>query len=253
MIRLDNIDVTFFAGTPLARKALNGLSLNLNDGDFATVIGSNGAGKSTLLNIITGNIYPDNGAIILNGVDITRTKPSYRSKHIARVFQDPLDGTCADLTIYENMALAYNRGNNWGLKSALNSQVKKKLCDAVSVLGMGIENRMDHPMGMLSGGQRQAVSLIMATLAPLDILILDEHTAALDPKAAAMIIDHTSRLVLEKKLTTLMVTHSMHQAVEVGNRILVLHKGSIIHDFDAQQKASLSPTDMLTLFEEMDS
>lgn len=252
MIRLEDISVTFFKGTPLERKALNKLSLHLKEQEFATIIGSNGAGKSTLLNALTGLIPVNEGCIEIDHMDVTRWGVEKRSRYLARVFQDPLDGSCAHLTIAENMALALNRGHVWGLKKALTGSMKEMFQEALKLLNMGLESRLDHPMGLLSGGQRQAVSLVMAVLSPLSILILDEHTAALDPKTAAMIIGQTQRLVSEKKLTTLMVTHSMHQALEVGSRTLMLHKGTIIHDFSQQDRKGLTSVDLLRLFEEMD-
>lgn len=253
MIRLENIHVTFLKGTPLERPALRGLNLTLDNGSFATIIGSNGAGKSTLLNVLTGSISPDEGRVFIDDQDATTWSLKRRSQAIARVFQDPLDATCAPLTIAENLALSLGRGHGFGLfKRDMTAGKRALFKEALKELGMGLEDRLDQPMGLLSGGQRQAVSLIMAVMSPLSILILDEHTAALDPKSAKQIIHHTQELVKKKKLTTLMVTHSLHQALEVGNRTLMLHKGTIAHDFNEEERRHLSSQDLLTFFEEMD-
>lgn len=253
MIELHDLSVTFNRGTNLEKRALDHLSLNISEGEFLTVIGSNGAGKSTLLNVITGDIRPRQGSILINGRDVTTWSTERRAKLVSRVFQDPLVGTCGTLTIEENLALALARGQSRGLKRALDPKKRLLFEEAVATLNLGLETRLKKPIGLLSGGQRQAVSLMMAVLAPMDILVLDEHTAALDPKTAAFIIRLTRQIVEEKKLTVLLVTHSMHQALEVGDRTLMLSEGKIVRDLDAAHRKTLTSADLLKLFEEIDA
>ncbi|MCA0370606.1 MAG: ATP-binding cassette domain-containing protein [Proteobacteria bacterium] len=252
MITLENICVSFNKGTLLERVALDDVSVTIEPGAFITVIGSNGAGKSTLLNVLTGNILPDAGRIVIGETDVTRWPTEKRAGLVARVFQDPLEGTCGALSVEENLALASRRGQSRTLAMALGAKNRSTFREALAQLGLGLEDRMAHPIGLLSGGQRQAISLMMAVLSPLEILVLDEHTAALDPRTAASIITLTNTLVADKKLTTLMVTHSMHQALEVGTRTLMMHTGRVLHDLGKDARAKLSSADLLGLFEELD-
>lgn len=248
MISLKNIHVTFGLNTVLEKEAVRGISLNIEEGDFITVIGSNGAGKSTLLNTIAGDILPIQGKIYIDQDDVTNKKSYDRAHVVARVFQDPLIGTCGDLSIAENMALAMSRGKQRFFKRALNKEMRTKIQTILKRLDLGLENRIDSSMSMLSGGQRQAVSLLMATLSPLKILLLDEHTSALDPKTAAYVLSLTNDIVAEKKLTVLMVTHSLNQALKIGNRTLILHEGKLLYDVKGQERSNLTIEDLLSHF-----
>ena len=248
MIRLQNIKITFGAHTVLEKKAIRGISLNIEEGDFITVIGSNGAGKSSLLNAIAGDAKITSGHIFIDDEDVT-TKAAYERAHaVARVFQDPLIGTCGDLSIEENMALALNRGKSRGFTHALNEKNNALFQDALKRLKLGLDKRLHTSMALLSGGQRQAVSLLMATLSPLKILLLDEHTSALDPKTAAYVLKLTEQIVSEKKLTALMVTHSLQQALKIGNRTIILHNGRLLYDVKGDERAKLTPQDLLEHF-----
>ncbi len=250
MIELTDIHVTFNKGTPLENNVLNGISLYIEEGQFVTVIGSNGAGKSTLLNILSGEVKPTQGEVRINQMWVNDRAPHERANLVARVFQDPLAGTCADLTIEENLALASARGRRRGLKQALaGSLLRQRFQDSLARLGLGLEHRLKDRMGLLSGGQRQAVSLLMAALQPMQILLLDEHTAALDPKTAAFVLHLTQEIVTEHKLTTLMVTHSMRQALDVGQRTLMMDQGKIAFDVSGNERASMDVGDLLQLFE----
>ncbi|MDO5090407.1 MAG: ABC transporter ATP-binding protein [Cardiobacteriaceae bacterium] len=249
MIAIDNIRKTFNPGTPLENPVLRGLSLDLHAGEFVTVIGSNGAGKSTLLNAICGEILMDSGSIRIDEEDVTRLPTHKRTKNVARVFQDPLAGTCANLTIEENMALAMKRGSTRGLGAAVKQRYLSRFRESLAELKLGLENRLHDRMGLLSGGQRQAVSLLMASLQPSKILLLDEHTAALDPKTAAFVLDLTETIIAREKLTTLMVTHSMRQALDIGSRTIMLHQGQIVFDIDGAEREKLGVADLLALFE----
>jgi len=249
MISIQNINVIFNQGTQLEKVALHDLSLEMEEGEFACVIGGNGAGKSTLLGIVTGNIIPTKGRILFDSTDVTKFSPEKRATFIARVFQDPLKGTCGTLTVEENMALACVRGQSRGLSFATNRSRKELFSSALERLGLGLENRLSDPIGSLSGGQRQAISLVMAVLSPMKILLLDEHTAALDPKTAASIIKLTEEIVTTKKLTVLMVTHSMNQALEVGSRTLMLSEGRLIHDITGEKRSKMTPTDLMSLYQ----
>lgn len=251
MIRLESIHVTFNPGTPLENPVLRNLSLEIPTGQFVTVIGSNGAGKSTLLNVISGEIKPDRGRVIIEGQDVTHWSTQARAKLVARVFQNPLAGSCPDLTVEENMALAYRRGKSRGLAWALTPQLRAEFRDRLARLGLGLEKRLHDRMGLLSGGQRQAISLLMSTLAPNQILLLDEHTAALDPKTAEYVLQLTREIVAERQLTTLMVTHSMKQALAFGDRTIMLHAGQIIFDRAHEQRSGLTVTDLLQQFEQL--
>lgn len=249
MITLEEIGVTFNRGSTLEKIALKDLSLTVQAGDFITIIGGNGAGKSTFFGVLSGDVTPTLGRILVNGHDVTKQSPEDRSSFVARVFQDPLKGTCATLTIEENLALAYSRGQKRTLSLALSSPKRKIFREQIARLKLGLEDRMGLPIGALSGGQRQAISLLMAALAPMQLLLLDEHTAALDPRMAAFVIEITKDIVESKKLTTLMITHSMHQALEVGNRLIMLQEGTIVYDVMGPDKAALTPHDLLMLFE----
>lgn len=248
MIELSGIEVAFGRGTVLEAKALRGLDLAIPAGQFVSVIGSNGAGKSTLLNVLAGTVTPSAGRIGIDGTDVTPWPAAARARHLARVFQDPLGGTCATLTIEENLALAEARGRGRGLALAVAPARRARWRERLAGLNLGLENRLGDRMGLLSGGQRQAVALLMATLAPSKILLLDEHTAALDPRTAEFVMELTTRLVAELRLTTLMVTHSMQQAIAHGDRLLMLHEGRIVLDVAAEQKARLHVEDLLAEF-----
>jgi len=227
------------------------LSLDIPSGQFVTVIGSNGAGKSTLLNAISGDLPIDSGRIEIDGVDVTPLASWQRARQVARVFQDPLAGTCEDLTIEENLALASMRGQRRGLGRAVRADQRSDFRERLARLGLGLEARLTDRIGLLSGGQRQAVSLLMASLQPSRILLLDEHTAALDPRTAQFVLDLTARIVAENQLTALMVTHSMRQALDVGGRTLMLHQGEVILDVAGAARAELDVPDLLGMFEKV--
>ena len=248
MISLTDIHVTFNPGTPLAKPALLGVDLDIAAGEFITVIGSNGAGKSTLLNIISGDILCNRGQITVGAETVTTWPTARRAALVSRVFQNPLAGSCADLTIEENLVLALRRGQLRGIGPALNNRLRDQFRAQLASLNLGLESRLCDRIGLLSGGQRQALSLVMATLAPAKILLLDEHTAALDPKTAHSIMQLTEQLVSQHRLTTLMVTHSMRQALAVGSRLLMLHEGRIVFDAVGTDKAALTINDLLTRF-----
>lgn len=249
MMRAENIYITFNAGTPIENPALCGLDLNIGEGEFVTVIGSNGAGKSTLLNAVSGDARVDTGHIYINGEDVTKLSAWQRAGAVARVFQDPMAGTCEKLSIEENLALALNRGQARGLRLALNKSNRAYFREKLSLLKLGLEDRLTDSMGLLSGGQRQAVSLLMASLQPSQILLLDEHTAALDPKTAAFVLALTDQLVAENRLTTMMVTHSMRQALEHGTRTVMLHQGKVVLDVSGEERARMDVPDLLAMFE----
>lgn len=248
MISIENIYKTFHPGTPLENPVLRGLSLAVESGEFVTVIGSNGAGKSTLLNALAGEILVDAGRILIDDQEVTHLPTAKRSQTVARVFQNPVAGTCSELTIEENLALAMKRGQRRGLASAIRPVHKKRFRDALAALNLGLENRLGDHMGLLSGGQRQAVSLLMASLQPSSVLLLDEHTAALDPKTAAFVLSLTQQVVENNQLTTIMVTHSMNQALEVGTRTVMLHRGKVVFDISGEERQSFSVPELLKLF-----
>ncbi len=250
MIELNNLFITFNKGTVIENPVLRGLTLNVAEGEFVSVIGSNGAGKSTLLNAISGDYPIDSGEIFIQGKEVSHTTSWQRANLVARVFQDPMAGTCEALTIEENMALAYQRGRKRGLGFALNRQLRELFKEKLSLLGLGLENRLTDQMGRLSGGQRQAVSLLMASLQPSNILLLDEHTAALDPKTTAFVLELTNKIVREQKLTTLMVTHSMRQALDYGDRTVMLHQGQVAFDVAGEARKKMDVPDLLRLFEQ---
>lgn len=249
MMQADNLYLTFNPSTPIENPALRGMSLKIGQGEFVTVIGSNGAGKSTFLNAISGNQRVDSGRVVINGTDVTKKDAHSRAHWIARVFQDPMAGTCESLTIEENLALAYGRGRRRGLRLVLNRQNREIFRERLSILKLGLENRLTDRMGLLSGGQRQAVSLLMASLQPSKILLLDEHTAALDPKTAAFVLELTDRIIRENHLTAMMVTHSMRQALDHGNRTVMLHQGRVVLDVSGEKRAGMDVPDLLHLFE----
>ncbi|MBD9597407.1 ABC transporter ATP-binding protein [Ensifer sp. ENS05] len=249
MISIRDVHVTFNAGTPLENKALRGLSLSIPRGEFVTVIGSNGAGKSTCLNVLSGDARVSSGSIEVDGQDVTEWSTPKRAGMIARVFQDPMAGTCEALSIEENMALALRRGSGRGLKNSLDSGRRALFREHLSRLGLGLENRLGDSIGLLSGGQRQAVSLLMAALAGMKILLLDEHTAALDPRTAEFVLQLTDRIVKEHNLTALMVTHSMRNALDHGTRTVMLHEGRVAFDISGNDRQGLGVTDLLKLFE----
>lgn len=247
-IEVQQLEVTFNPGTVLESRALRGIDLAIPEGQLVTVIGSNGAGKSTLLGAIAGTVRAGRGRIAIGGQDLTDTPAAARARHIARVFQDPLAGSCESLTLEENLALAEARGRRRGLAPALRAERRARWRERLATLGLGLEGRLGDRMGLLSGGQRQAAALLMATLAPLRILLLDEHTAALDPKTAELVMELTRRLVAEGRLTTLMITHSMSQALEHGDRLLMLHEGRIVLDHAGAEKQRLTVQDLLDEF-----
>ncbi|QRM53476.1 ABC transporter ATP-binding protein [Sinorhizobium sp. BG8] len=251
MITLKDIKVVFGRGTPLQKQALNGVSLTIEQGSFVTVIGSNGAGKSTLLSVLAGDVLPTEGQVLIGSADVTRKATSARAGLVARVFQDPLTGSCGSLSIEENMALASRRGERRGLVASLGPQRRSVFRDRIAELNLGLENRMGDRMDLLSGGQRQAVSLVMATLAGSEVLLLDEHTAALDPGMAEFIMKLTQKIVSERKLTTLMVTHSMRQALDFGHRTVMLHGGEIILDVSGDSRKTLQVEDLIAMFRKM--
>lgn len=248
MISLKDIGVVFGRGTPLEKKALAGIDLEIEQGMFVTVIGSNGAGKSTLLGVLAGDIVPTFGKVTIAGTDVTRKPTTRRAELVARVFQDPLAGSCGALTIEENLALAERRGKRRGLTRALNSARRTIFRERIADLNLGLENRLGDRMDLLSGGQRQAVSLVMATLTDSQMLLLDEHTAALDPGMAEFIMGLTEKVVSERKLTTLMVTHSMRQALDYGDRTIMLHGGEIVLDVSGDERKGLQIEDLIAMF-----
>lgn len=225
------------------------LTIEIPTGQFVTVIGSNGAGKSTLLNAIAGAVPVSSGCVRIGGTDVTAVSAARRARYVARVFQDPRAGTCEDLTIEENLALASDRGLERGFASAIDQSRRSRFKEELQRLGLGLENRLEDRMGLLSGGQRQAVSLLMATLGPTRLLLLDEHTAALDPRTGAFVLDLTRRLVAEKQLTALMVTHSMRSALDCGSRVLMLHTGRVVFDVAGSERDGLKVADLLAMFE----
>lgn len=251
MLSARNLQLTFNPGTPIETRALRGMTLDIPNGQFVTVIGSNGAGKSTFLNAVSGDQPVDGGQILIDGEDVTRLPAWHRADRVARVFQDPMAGTCEDLTIEENMALALQRGQRRGLTHAVKATMRDSFRESLATLGLGLENRLSDRIGLLSGGQRQAVSLLMATLQPSRILLLDEHTAALDPRTADFVLNLTARIVAEKKVTTMMVTHSMRQALDVGERTVMLHQGEVVLDVSGEERRGLDVKHLLAMFEKV--
>lgn len=248
MLILEKITKYFNRGTINEVYALKELDLIVERADFITVIGSNGAGKSTMLNCVAGGFFPDAGRLVLSGHDITKWPEHKRAKFIGRVFQDPLKGTCASLTIEQNLALALRRGTRRGLALGVKDKDRELFREKLALLGLGLEFRLKDQVGLLSGGQRQALTMLMATMVKPDVLLLDEHTAALDPKTASQIIELTEQIVESEKLTTLMVTHNMNQALAMGNRLIMLHQGEIILDVEGEDKRKLTVEDLLQQF-----
>lgn len=249
MLEIKNVSKTFNPGTINEKKALSNVSLTLNDGDFVTVIGGNGAGKSTIMNMITG-VYPvDCGSIVIDGVDVTGMPEYKRAKYFGRVFQDPMNGTAATMEILENLALAAKRGKRRTLKFGVSKKDKEAYRELLKTLGLGLENRLTSKVGLLSGGQRQALTLLMATLQKPKLLLLDEHTAALDPKTAATVLEISDKIIRENNLTTLMVTHNMQNAIDYGNRLIMMHEGRIVLDISGEEKKALTVSELLKKFE----
>lgn len=249
MLKLQTIRKTFNPGTVNEVRALGGVTLDLAPGSFVMVLGGNGSGKSTLLNAVAGTFLLDEGRIQLAGRDVTRWPEHRRARHIGRVFQNPFSGTAPGMSILENFALAAKRGKARGLGWALGKSLRAELRERVAGLKMGLENRLDNAIGSLSGGQRQALTLLMATWIKPDLLLLDEHTAALDPKSADQVIELTREVVHRDRLTTLMVTHAMPQAVQLGDRIVMMHQGNVLHDFSGADKSRLTVADLLQRFD----
>ena len=251
MLELINICKTFNPGTINEKPALQNLSLKLETGDFVTVIGGNGAGKSTMLNAIAGTWPLDGGRVMIDGIDVTGMPEHKRAKYLGRVFQDPMTGTAATMEIEENLALAYRRGRSHTLKWRINSAERRRYREMLKVLDLGLEDRMTSKVGLLSGGQRQALTLLMATIRRPNLLLLDEHTAALDPKTAAKVLEISQRFIDEEKLTALMVTHNMHDANQYGNRLVMMDSGKVILDIAGEEKKNLTVSELLHKFEEV--
>ncbi len=250
MLKIENIGKTFNAGTVNEKVALKGLNLHLNEGDFCTVIGGNGAGKSTMLNAVAGLWRVDYGSIKIGGVDVTAMPEFTRAKYLGRVFQDPMTGTAASMQIEENLALAARRGQKRGLRLGIHKDEREKYHELLKTLDLGLEDRMTSKVGLLSGGQRQALTLLMASLKKPQVLLLDEHTAALDPKTAAKVLETTDKIVERDNLTTLMITHNMKDAITHGNRLVMMWEGKIIYDVAGEEKKKLHVSDLLAKFEE---
>lgn len=251
MLELTDIRKTFNLGTINEKRALNGVSLRLEDGDFVTIIGGNGAGKSTTLNAVAGVWPVDSGSVVINGQNITGLSEHRRAKFIGRVFQDPMTGTAASMEIQENLALAARRGQARGLRWGITRKEREEFHELLKTLGLGLEERMTTKVGLLSGGQRQALTLLMATLKKPEVLLLDEHTAALDPKTAAKVLALSDKIISEHHLTAMMVTHNMADAIKHGNRLVMMNDGRIIYDVKGEEKKNLTVEDLLTKFEEV--
>ena len=245
MLTLSNVKMVFFKGTPDEKVALNNLSLEVNQGDFITIIGANGAGKSTLFNAIAGTYLTEEGRILLEGKDITAMPEHKRARFIGRLFQDPMKGSAPGMSIEENLALAAGHG---GWLSTISKKDKKIFREKLALLGMGLEDRMNSPVGLLSGGQRQALTLMMSTINPPKILLLDEHTAALDPGSAEKVLNLTTQIVDENKITCLMITHNMQSALDLGNRTIMMDKGRVVYDVANEERAGLTVPDLLEKF-----
>ena len=249
MLDILNVEKTFNPGTINEKKALNGINLHLDEGDFVTVIGGNGAGKSTMLNMIAG-VYPvDCGSIVIDGIDVTDLPEYKRAKYLGRVFQDPMTGTAADMQIEENLALAARRGKRRTLLPGITAKERAEYKELLKILDLGLEERLTAKVGFLSGGQRQALTLLMATLKKPKLLLLDEHTAALDPKTAKKVLDITEEIVAKENLITVMITHNMADAIRVGNRLIMMHEGQIVVDVKGEEKKKLTIEQLLQMFE----
>ncbi len=251
MLELKHVDKYYNAGTVNELCLFQDFCLQVEKGAFVSVVGSNGSGKTSLLNLICGSIDVDAGCILINGTDITKKKDFYRHRRIGRVFQDPAKGTCPSMTILENMSIADNKGRGYGLRRGCNRHKIAEYQELLQRLNLGLEDKMHTKVGSLSGGQRQTLALVMASLPPIEFLILDEHTAALDPKTAELVMELTDRIVKEKKVTTIMVTHNLRYAVEYGNRLLMMHQGKVIMDKGGKDKQGLKVEDVLSTFNEI--
>ena len=251
MLDINHIAKTFNPGLITEKRALADVDLHLAEGDFVTMIGGNGAGKSTTLNAVAGTFMVDRGSIVIDGVDVTHLPEYKRAKYLGRVFQDPMNGTAATMNIEENLALAYRRGQGRTLRWGITAKERDEYREKLATLGLGLENRMSSKVGLLSGGQRQTLALLMATMKPIEFLILDEHTAALDPKTAEIVMQLTGKIVKEKKVTTIMVTHNLRYAVEYGDRLLMMHQGHAIIDKSGAEKQAMEVDDILGTFNEI--
>ena len=249
MLNINHIAKTFNPGTITEKRALTDVDLKLNEGDFVTIIGGNGAGKSTTLNVVAGVFAVDKGTIEVDGVDVTRLPEFKRAKYLGRVFQDPMTGTAATMNIEENMALAMRRGEKRTLRWGISNMERDMYREQLRTLGLGLEDRMSSKVGLLSGGQRQALTLLMAALRTPKLLLLDEHTAALDPKTAAKVLELTEKIVAEQKLTAMMVTHNMKDAIAMGNRLIMMNAGRVVVDVRGEEKKKLTREDLMQLFE----
>ena len=249
MLNINHIAKTFNPGTITEKRALTDVDLKLNEGDFVTIIGGNGAGKSTTLNAVAGVFAVDKGTIEVDGVDVTRLPEFKRAKYLGRVFQDPMTGTAATMNIEENMALAMRRGEKRTLRWGISNMERDMYREQLRTLGLGLEDRMSSKVGLLSGGQRQALTLLMAALRTPKLLLLDEHTAALDPKTAAKVLELTEKIVAEQKLTAMMVTHNMKDAIAMGNRLIMMNAGRVVVDVRGEEKKKLTREDLMQLFE----
>lgn len=250
MLELININKNYNPGSVNELCLFKDFNLTVKDGEFVSVVGSNGSGKTSMLNIICGSIAVDSGKILIHGEDITKQKDYIRQRRIGRVYQDPSKGTCPSMTILENMSIAENKGKPYNLGRGVNKAKLETYREMLRPLNLGLEDKMGVQVGSLSGGQRQALALLMATMTPIDFLILDEHTAALDPKTAEIIMELTDQVVKEKKVTTIMVTHNLRYAVEYGNRLIMMHEGNVIYDVAGEEKKNLTVDDLLHKFEE---
>lgn len=249
MLKIENLTKTFNAGTINEKKALQGVDLQLEEGDFVTVIGGNGAGKSTLLNLISGAYLSDTGSIIIDGTDVTKLPEYKRASLLGRVFQDTMMGTAGNMGIEENLSMAYRRGKKRGLGWGIRNSEREIYRDLLKTLDLGLEERLTSKVNLLSGGQRQALTLLMATLQKPNLLLLDEHTAALDPKTAHKVLEITEKIVTENNLTTIMITHNMKDAIRLGNRLIMLYDGKVVYDVKGDEKKNLKVADLLEKFE----
>ena len=249
MLDLNDVSVTFHAGTVNERKALDHVSLHLDRGEFVCVLGTNGAGKSTLLNAVSGTLSADSGTITLDGMDLTRQPEHKRARYIGRLFQDPMKGTAPDMSIVENLGLAYSRGKRMTLSRAIQKKDRQLFHDRLSQLGLGLEDRMNQPVGLLSGGQRQALTLLMATIVTPKLLLLDEHTAALDPNTAEQVMKLTDQIIHENQITTLMITHNLRQALEYGTKTLIMNEGKIVRVLEGEEKKQTSVEELLQMYD----
>lgn len=250
MIRLENVTKVFHPGTVNEVAAIREVDLQVRQGDFITIIGSNGAGKTTLFNLVSGTFFPTAGRVSINDTDVTRTPEYKRARRIGRIFQDPMLGTAGNMTLEDNMMICYRKGSK-GLKISLNARMREFFQERLKELQMGLEDRMKDNVGLLSGGQRQALTLLMMVLSEPDLVLLDEHTAALDPKNAAIVLDLTTKFIEAYNLTTMMITHNMHQAIEFGNRLLMMDKGEIILDVSGEEKKALTVDKLVEKFHEI--